>query len=191
MNALGLLISGGILHATGFAVIGSMAYLALRRWGPAAGVLAAVASLIIMALVSMAALAPLPRWSTITMGHAGSREPTPQAIARFEAEQANRPRGDSKLETARAARGEQSPPSPTSRNHPSDATAWIDAFLNELRQPAIALERTGWSWPEWVLIAFSASVALGLARTGARRFVHSATAGPEPAARRPRSDRRS
>ena len=41
MNALRLLLLGSIVHATGFAVIGSLVYLALRRWSPAAGSLAA------------------------------------------------------------------------------------------------------------------------------------------------------
>ena len=48
-----------------FAVIGSIAYLALRRWSPAAGVLAAAASLMIMA----AGLDDCPR----APGRAGAR----------------------------------------------------------------------------------------------------------------------
>jgi beta-lactamase regulating signal transducer with metallopeptidase domain len=166
VNAFGLLISGGILHATGFAVIGSMAYLALRRWSPAAGVLATVASLIIMALVSMAALAPVPRSWTITIGQARLNEPQPQAMPRSEFDQANRPGGDLKMETARVAQGEQALPSPTPRNERSDASTWIDSFLGELRQPAVAPEQPGWGWPAWVVIGFSTSVALGLARLG-------------------------
>ncbi len=65
MNALGLMLLGSIVHATGFAVLGILVYLALRRWGPAAGSLVAGSSLLIMVLVSMAVLSPWPRWWTL------------------------------------------------------------------------------------------------------------------------------
>ena len=44
--------------------LGSLVYLALRRWSPAAGSLAAGSSLVIMALVSIVVLGPWPRWWT-------------------------------------------------------------------------------------------------------------------------------
>ena len=56
---------GSIVHATGFAVLGILVYLALRRCGPAAGSLAAGSSLLIMVLVSMVVLGPWPRWWTV------------------------------------------------------------------------------------------------------------------------------
>ena len=37
MNALGLILLGSIVHATGFALLGIVVYLVLRRRGPAAG----------------------------------------------------------------------------------------------------------------------------------------------------------
>ena len=166
MNVLGLLISGGILHATGFAVIGSMAYLALRRWSPAAGVLAAVSSLIIMALVSMVALAPLPRWWTITMGQTALAQQTPEAMPRFEFDRAKRRGIDSKLETAHPARAEQKLSSPAPPNQIPDVTTWLDGFVSELRQPAVASSDRDGAGLHRVVIGFFASVALGLARLG-------------------------
>ena len=65
MNTLGLMLVGSIAHATAFAVVGIVAYLALRRRGPAAGSLAAGSSLLIMAAVSMIVLGPWPRWWTV------------------------------------------------------------------------------------------------------------------------------
>ncbi len=65
MNTLGLMLVGSIAHATAFALVGILAYLPLRRWGPAAGSLAAGSSLLIMVLVSMVVLGPWPRWWTV------------------------------------------------------------------------------------------------------------------------------
>ena len=42
--------------------LGILVYLALRRWSPAAGALAAAASLVVMALVAVLAFCPWPRW---------------------------------------------------------------------------------------------------------------------------------
>ena len=43
------MLLGSIAHATGFAIVGTLVYLALRRFGPAAGSLAAGSSIVIMA----------------------------------------------------------------------------------------------------------------------------------------------
>ena len=55
-------------------MIGSIAYVALRRWSPAAGSLAAASSLVIMALVSMIVLGPWPRWWSFS-GDQGRQAP--------------------------------------------------------------------------------------------------------------------
>ena len=155
MNALGLLISGRS-HATGFAVIGSMAYLALRRWSPAAGVLAAAASLIIMAAgLDGRPAAPGLDWCDDYHRPDGTRRTAAGSISRLEVDQANRPRGGAESGISTGCVAANTPASPTSRN---DAirrqSAWIEPFLTELRQPAVALERSRWSWPEWVVLGF-------------------------------------
>ena len=78
MNTLGLTLLGSIAHATGFAMVGMLAYLALRRLGPAAGSLAAGASLLIMSIVALVALGPWPRWWTFApedLASAGRGDP--------------------------------------------------------------------------------------------------------------------
>jgi hypothetical protein len=70
VKALGWMILGSIAHATGFAVIGAVAYLAWRRWSPAAGALAASSSPLIMALVSMIVPGPWPRWWSLSTENA-------------------------------------------------------------------------------------------------------------------------
>ncbi len=62
MNAIGMMLAGSIAHATLFAAAGIAAYLALRHRGPAAGSLAAVSGLAVMAAVSIVMLSPWPRW---------------------------------------------------------------------------------------------------------------------------------
>jgi hypothetical protein len=60
-----MLVTGlweGLTHATGFALLGIVVYLALRRWSPAAGALAAASSLVVMAMVAILAFCPWPRW---------------------------------------------------------------------------------------------------------------------------------
>ena len=66
MNELGLTLLGSIAHATAFVLIGTLIYLALRRFSPAAGAFTASSSLLIMAIVSVVVLSPWPAWWTIT-----------------------------------------------------------------------------------------------------------------------------
>ena len=65
VNAIGLMLLGSIAHATVFALIGALFYLAFRRSSPAAGALAAASSLFFMAIVSVVVLGPWPVWWTI------------------------------------------------------------------------------------------------------------------------------
>jgi beta-lactamase regulating signal transducer with metallopeptidase domain len=62
VNALGLALWASVVHATVFALLASVLYVFLRRIGPAAGALCALAGLLVMALVSVIVLCPWPRW---------------------------------------------------------------------------------------------------------------------------------
>ncbi len=62
MNVLVASFWEGLIHATGFSMLGIVVYLALRRWSPAAGALAAAASLVVMVLVALLGFCPWPRW---------------------------------------------------------------------------------------------------------------------------------
>ncbi len=80
MNALGLMLLGSIAHATVFASVGAVLYLALRRSNPATGSLAAAACLLIMAIVSVIVLTPWPRWWTFVALHAAEAQVVPAPI---------------------------------------------------------------------------------------------------------------
>ena len=163
MNAIGWLILSSIAHATGFAVIGSIAYMALRRWSPAAGALAAASSLVIMAVVSLIVLGPWPRWwsySADPVRHSttvGSRE-TPQS------DQAPQPRERDGLPPAHHEPGEEKS---LARSLPVGTGAlafWMSRFLNELRRTVGEREQPRRGWPEWLAFAFFAAMGVGLAR---------------------------
>ncbi len=164
MNTLGLMLLGSIVHATAFAVVGILAYLALRRWGPAAGSLAAGWSLLIMVAVSMVVLGPWPRWWTF------APEAFAPAPAGFRAE------GVSTIPPSDRA-GTESAPRPTSaastdferpasRDESSARPAFWALLLEELRRPASKRAQARWSWPEWLAVGFFTCLGLGLARLG-------------------------
>ncbi len=165
MNALGWLILGSIAHATGFAVIGSIAYLALLRWSPAAGALAAASSLVIMALVSMIVLGPWPRWWSVSNEQA--RDAT-AAVSRAtpQSNQAAQPTGRDGLAPEDDEPGEKKAFSPSLRSGAGAIPAWMSRLLNEPRRTVVEREQQHWGWPEWVALAFCTSMGLGLARLG-------------------------
>jgi Protein of unknown function (DUF1559)/BlaR1 peptidase M56 len=165
VNAFGWLILGSIAHATGFAVIGSMAYLALRRLSPAAGALVAASSLMITALVSIIVLGPWPRWWKFTAGQ--EVYPVEAVSAEMpDATQEPRPREEDSLARAPEAAGASTSHSQISEDKSAANPAWMVRFLSELRRPVAERERPRWSWPEWVALGFIASLGLGLARLG-------------------------
>jgi prepilin-type processing-associated H-X9-DG protein len=168
VNALGLILLGSIVHATGFALVGILAYLALRRWSPAAGSLAAGSSLVIMVLVSLIVLGPWPRWWAFAPD-----DPGPAAGGLSPA--AEPP--ETAAPSSRDGRLASHPPVPSrnsnriARQDPSSTTsARFTQFLGELDRelwrPATKGGSTRWGWPEWLAVAFLASLSLGLARLG-------------------------
>ncbi len=158
MNALGLLLLGSIAHATAFAIVGIGAYLAIRRWGPAAGSLAAGSSLCIMALVSIVVLGPWPRWWTL----ATDRPANPVSPA-------HPPAGTMAEASGQADRDASAPrdipPAPPSDARPAPPNLFA-LVLDELRRPSGASESSAWGWREWLGVGFLASVLIGLGRLG-------------------------
>jgi prepilin-type processing-associated H-X9-DG protein len=164
VNTLGLMLLGSIVHATAFAALGISAYLALRRWGPAAGSLAAGSCLLIMVAVSMVAMSPWPRWWTLA--------PESQAPA------GNRPRIEGVSTTPKSDRDDEGlarQPESTaraeggSRIRPEaidEKPALWTLMLEELKRPGNDRARGGWGWPGWLALGFFASMGLGLARLG-------------------------
>jgi Protein of unknown function (DUF1559)/BlaR1 peptidase M56 len=165
VNALGLVLLGSIVHATGFALLGSLFYLGLRRWSPAAGALAAGSSLVIMSLVSIVVLSPWPQWWIVAWAEPGgaptsdAREAEPigtPPIARLGTQTTPGPERTERVRSTSA----------TLRNEPSATPPWINSFFDELSRPELDPERTRWDWREWVLAGFLASLSVGLARLG-------------------------
>src|SRR5207247_1509705 len=62
MNELGVLLLGAAVRCTAFAVLGVLMYALLRRQGPSAGALVALATLLMLVAVSVLSLSPWPRW---------------------------------------------------------------------------------------------------------------------------------
>ena len=163
------MLLGSIAHATGFAIVGTLFYLALRRWSPAAGALAAGSSIVIMALGLVdrpGALASLVDRRTAGIGTSDGRPALPdrgRPIERCTFERPrDRPRNRSMAPRERAhrvfasSRPERSLVRPTS----------LGELNRELGDPRPSPERPRWGWPEWLAVGFLASLCLGLARLG-------------------------
>ncbi|MHB1561171.1 MAG: DUF1559 family PulG-like putative transporter [Isosphaeraceae bacterium] len=157
MNALGLLLVGSIAHATAFAVLGIVAYLALRRWGPAAGALAAGSSLGIMAAVAVLVISPWPRWWTLGLNRPAESAPT--------------------MLGGEAARSSASPVVDGSATHDrppevpripaaTPAPNLLALVIDELRRPSAAPTDRSWTWREWLALTVLAGAGLGLGRLG-------------------------
>jgi hypothetical protein len=160
VNALGLLLLGSIVHATVFAIVGSGAYLAIRRWGPAAGSLAAGSSLGMMVLVSIIVLSPWPRWWTLRIDRpAVVADKVPRAAAHSEAP-AESPAVPGEAGMTRKV-------VPILRIEPVSAQPnFLGILLDELRRSSNPRGSGAWTWREWLAAGFLVSVVLGLARLG-------------------------
>jgi len=169
MNTISLMLLGSIAHATGFAIVGTLVYLALRRFGPAAGALVSSSSIVIMALVSLIVLGPWPRWwvlapKELARAKSASSADIGQAVPalhdRAEGGSSPRPIVDAS----------QRPAAPSPRELPATVESSFSRFLGdlarELRPTSAGLDRAGWGWPEWIAVGFLASFSLGLARLG-------------------------
>ncbi len=136
VNTLGLVLLGSIAHATVFAVAGIAAYLGLRRWGPAAGSLAAGSSLAVMVLVSIVVLGPWPRWWTLSIDRTAQRpaDPPPAATPADRSGGASRNCADQPPEAAPALEDRA--------NRPTPPTV-LALVLDELRRPTAAQRLDG------------------------------------------------
>jgi beta-lactamase regulating signal transducer with metallopeptidase domain len=165
MNVLGLMLLGSIVHATGFAVLGILVYLALRRRGPAAGSLVSGSTLTIMVLVSMVVLSPWPRWWTVApesfvttaAGASKAAEPT-ETLPTV-------PDGSEPL-TRLSADASIDPHAEAPQDEIGARPSLLTFLLEELRRPAMDRASARWGWVEWIAVGFFASLTLGLIRLG-------------------------
>ncbi len=154
MSEMGMLLAAGAIQSSVFAIAGIAAYLMIRRWGPAAGSLAACAGLVVMAIVAAVAMGPWPRWWTI----GGVDRPEAAVVARLE----EGPPVDSGKATSKEAAQE-----PAARPQPAAVVATPSVwrlFLDELRRADVESPR--WTWRQWLAVGFLASLAIGMIRLG-------------------------
>ncbi len=154
MNVLGLLLVGSIAHATAFAVLGIVAYLALRRWGPAAGALAAGSSLGIMAAVAIVVMSPWPRWWTLGLNRPATLAPRIAAAAAPSPSPSD----------VNAPTAHDQPPEVPRIAPATAAPNLLSLVIDELRRPSAAPTDRSWSWREWLALTFLAGAGLGLGR---------------------------
>ena len=129
MNALGIMLVGSIAHATLFAIAGIAAYLAMRRRGPAAGSLAAVSGLAVMAMVSIAALSPLAP----VVDRSGVVDPPSAAVGVARPPRRVR-RGPDRRRQDPASPARPAPSSAGIESQPAALPSMLGLLLDELRQ---------------------------------------------------------
>ncbi|MFI5459683.1 MAG: M56 family metallopeptidase [Isosphaerales bacterium] len=169
MNTISLMLLGSIAHATGFAIAGTLVYMALRRFGPAAGALASSTSIVVMALVSLVVLGPWPRWWVLAPRESAQTTSAPSAGIE-EADRALLLQADGRSRPRPTDGTPRRPIAPSPRELPSRAESSFARLLAdltvELRPTPAGLERTAWGWPAWIAAGFLVSLCLGLARLG-------------------------
>ena len=104
-----------------------------------------------MGLVSLAVVVPLPDWWTFTVGESAHKT---IAIARSVPD-ADPRRNDGGLRESSSADGAIVAPKQLTlvpRDETPATSAWVDGFLNELRQPMAVIERSSGRWPGWIAI---------------------------------------
>ncbi len=165
MNMLVASFWEGLLHATGFAMLAIVVYLALRRWSPAVGALAAGSSLCVMAMVAILAFCPWPRWdpgrSLETL-----RRKIVNSDSQRDAEGSIKVSASStgSVDTMRPSVGRERWSQPLSRGKPSMVFALIQTLAREWGNPPAIQSRVTWSWTNWLALAMVGSMALGLIR---------------------------
>ncbi len=161
MNMLLASVWEGLIHATGFALLGIVVYLALRRWSPAAGALAAASSLVVMAMVGFLAFCPWPRWGPsnslerLRLAIVNSRSPI-----EVQATPTDRAATNSSTATERIAS------QPPSSEKTTMAFPLIQALAREWGKPATVESGASWSWRNWLALAMLGSMVLGMVRLG-------------------------
>ena len=165
MNVLVASFWEGLIHATGFSMLGIVVYLALRRWSPAAGALAAAASLVVMVLVALLGFCPWPRWgagqSLESMRLAIVNSSLPRDRGRAIPAPVARPAA---LATRASLVAEEDGMQALAPEKPSMAFGFLQALAREWGQPAALDSRASWSWTSWLVLVMLGSMALGLVR---------------------------
>jgi prepilin-type processing-associated H-X9-DG protein len=164
---MGSVLLSSAAHATGFALIASLFYLALRRLGPAAGSLAAGSTLVFMVAVSLFAVGPWPRWWSFVPDES-SRSQATAVLPGAKPDEPLPETGSRELTASSAEAPQASTHSPAFRSAAPVSPQWARVFLGELnrelRRSATAGDASAWGWPKLVTIGFFVCMSLGFAR---------------------------
>ena len=141
MNTLGTAVVWGILQVTLFSLVGAVVYALARRRGPAAGALAATASLAMAVVVSVLAFSPWPRWLTMApqageqlANNATEATAPPEAAADALSESPGKTAGSTPKTTRPTAGADLA------------REAW-STFWQELSQTPATTAPAAWRWP--------------------------------------------
>jgi hypothetical protein len=163
---LGSALGESVLHVTSFALIGSLLYLALRRWNPAAGALLAASTLIVMSLVSALAFSPWPRWqaAALLQGLSDPLAARTQPLSVAMPDERIAAKLDARDPAAATGAGsiEQMP-----MEKPPMLQALLQMFMRQWGQPAVLDSSPGWGWRDWLTLGLLGSMTLGLCRLAA------------------------
>jgi hypothetical protein len=167
VNILGTFLLEGAVRATAFALLGTLVYLIMRRWSPAAGSLTAASTLVLMSVVSLLAFCPWPRWgpgfpmeglraSVVSAGLHRDRAGDANGVI------ANRQEPEDRASaTPAVAVGRLEPPSDEKTTM---AYALLETLVREWDRPVPVPNPSRWTWRSWVAIVFVTGVAMGLVR---------------------------
>jgi hypothetical protein len=160
------MLAGSIAHATVFALVGTVVYLALRRSSPARGSIATWACLLIMAIVSVVVLGPWPRFWTFAPPHAEEAAMTAASSSGTPLDTARLPEQRPGTDGSRVATAPQARSSETAVPAGSPLSIFLRELARELNDQAGSQPPARWSWPEWLVVGFLASLCAGFVRLG-------------------------
>jgi len=158
MNTLGTAVVWGIVQVTLFSLVGAVVYALARRRGPAAGALAATASLVMAVVVSVLAFSPWPRWLTMAPR-------TGEKAANIEQDAAETDQAAADALSDPSGKTTGSAPKTTRPAAGADlARAAWGAFWQELRQTPATAAPSAWRWPAIVGAAIGAGALAAVLR---------------------------
>ena len=171
MSTLGIVLAWGAVQVTLFSVVGAVIYALARRRGPAAGSLAALASLLIVLAVTLLVFSPWPRWYSAGTEHAEIAANGSATIPAVEIDPevtASTTQADAVNTLESSDRPNASRDKPEQMATDNDARAAAAAFwqtlMVELRTAPAATEQPARHWPGYVAAALAVGVLLGAGR---------------------------
>lgn len=171
MSTLGIVLAWGAVQVTLFAVVGAAIYGLARRRGPAAGSLAALASLLIVLAVTLLVFSPWPRWYSAgrPRDEIAAKESASISAEKIDAEaSAATAQADAANTLASSDRPDASRDKPEQKATDNDARAAAAAYwqtlMAELRTAPATAEQPARRWPGYVATVLMVGVLLGAGR---------------------------